>query len=106
LNPLLQFLDEMERVVSSLAGGRLSQALVPGPTLRCGTVNSPVQCSAVQCSGVQPVCPPRRELETVEGSLPANFSLLYPSAESLWPYYSVLATSIYFSKVAGSTGRI
>ena len=29
-----EFLDEIERVVSSLAGGRLSQALVPGPVLR------------------------------------------------------------------------
>merc|ERR1719397_953423 len=29
-----QFLDEIDRIVSSLAGGRLSQALVPGPLLR------------------------------------------------------------------------
>lgn len=68
-----QFLDEMERVVASLASGRLSQALVPGPVLR-------------------------RHLEGVEQGLPDNFTLLYPSAESLWPYYSVLSTSIYFSK--------
>ena len=36
-------------------------------------------------------------MRKVEGSLPANSSLLYPSSESLWPYYSVLSTSIYFS---------
>ena len=42
---------------------------------------------------------PRRHLEGVEEGLPGNFTLLYPSDESLWPYYSVLSTSIYFSKV-------
>ena len=36
-------------------------------------------------------------LARVEDSLPRNFSLLYPSGSSLWPYYSVLSTSIYFS---------
>jgi len=68
-----QFLSEMERVITSLAGGRLSQSLVSGPTLK-------------------------RHLRTVERSVPQNFSLLYPSKHSLWPYYSVLSTSIYFSK--------
>ena len=38
-----------------------------------------------------------RMLARVEDSLPRNFSLLYPSGSSLWPYYSVLSTSIYFS---------
>lgn len=68
-----QFLSEMERVITSLAGGRLSQSLVSGPILK-------------------------RHLRTVERSVPQNFSLLYPSKGSLWPYYSVLSTSIYFSK--------
>ena len=36
-------------------------------------------------------------LANIEVALPANFSLLYPSSASLWPYYSVLSTSIYFS---------
>jgi len=68
-----EFLDEIERVITSLAGGRLSQALVSGPVLK-------------------------RHLRTVEQEVPQNFSLLYPSKDSLWPYYSVLSTSIYFSK--------
>ena len=67
-----QFLDEIDRIVSSLAGGRLSQviititninninnnnnqALVPGPLLR-------------------------QHLSEVESSLPKNFTLLYPAA--------------------------
>ena len=68
-----QFLAEIERVITSLAGGRLSQSLVPGPILK-------------------------KHLRTVERSVPQNFSLLYPSKDSLWPYYSVMSTSIYFSK--------
>jgi len=68
-----QFLAEMERVITALAGGRLSQSLVPGPVLK-------------------------KHLRTVERSIPQNFSLLYPSKDSLWPYYSVMSTSIYFSK--------
>jgi len=68
-----QFLSEMERVITSLAGGRLSQSLVSGPKLK-------------------------RHLRNVERQVPRNFSLLYPSKHSLWPYYSVLSTSIYFSK--------
>ena len=65
-------LAEMERVMTSLAGGRLTQSLISGPRLK-------------------------RMLANIEVALPANFSLLYPSSASLWPYYSVLSTSIYFS---------
>ena len=40
----------------------------------------------------------KTHLRKIEEALPENFSLLYPSQESLWPYYSALSTSIYFSK--------
>jgi len=65
-------LAEMERVMTSLAGGRLTQSLISAPRLK-------------------------KLLRNVESSLPQNFTLLYPSHASLWPYYSVLSTSIYFS---------
>ena len=65
-------LAEVERVMTSLAGGRLTQSLISASRLQSLLVK-------------------------VEKSLPPNFHLLYPSSSSLWPYYSVLTTSIYFS---------
>ncbi len=65
-------LAEVEAILASLAGGRLPPVLVPAGRLR-------------------------RHLAAIEAALPASYSLLYPSDESLWPYYSVIATSIYFS---------
>ena len=66
------FLTEVDAILAALAGGRLPPILVPAGRLR-------------------------RHLAAIEAALPASFSLLYPSDESLWPYYSVIATSIYFS---------
>jgi hypothetical protein len=66
------FLAEVEAILASLAGGRLPPVLVPAGRLRL-------------------------HLAAIEAALPASYSLLYPSDESLWPYYSVIATSIYFS---------
>ena len=66
------FLAEVETILAALAGGRLPPVLVPAGRLR-------------------------RHLIAIEAALPNTFSLLYPSDESLWPYYSVISTSIYFS---------
>ncbi|XP_023336352.1 uncharacterized protein LOC111707463 isoform X2 [Eurytemora carolleeae] len=67
------YLAELERIILTLAGGRLPPALVPATLLRT-------------------------HIERIQPQLPSGFSLLYPPTESLWPYYSVLPTSIYFSK--------
>jgi hypothetical protein len=66
------FLAEVEAILGALAGGRLPPVLVPAAKLR-------------------------RQLVVIEAALPPTYALLYPSYESLWPYYSVIPTSIYFS---------
>ena len=40
----------------------------------------------------------RKHLKLVEKEIPENFALFYPAAESLWPYYSVLSTTVHLSR--------
>lgn len=71
LNLMEERLGEIERVVVSLGNGRLNKNLLPPLKLR-------------------------ETLKTIEKQLPENFTLLFSSKDSLWPYYSLLSTSANF----------
>ncbi len=71
LNLMEERLGEIERVVVSLGNGRLNKNLLPPTKLK-------------------------ETLRTIESQLPSNYSLLFRSADSLWPYYSLLSVATSF----------